>query len=496
MLGAGSAWAQKDQLTWDIDPALLSDVSVMTQQYFTGGNDVCSERFEEPASTAAGQWLAQLKTSTAGGSAFLSPYANVDVAALSHSGLDSSIQSAYLLGESVAGEILPDTFGDKGTGTSDGAVLKAAWPADGLADAGVLTSLASDGGVNTVVLSSGELSPSVGGGEDALAKTVNSVGNGMSLLVANSRITSLLGTAAAAKTAASQFALTQDFLAQTAMIAAEADTARSLVVAPPTGWNPSSGVANTLLSITRQAPWLHVTGLSALATQAAQLPSTTQVPAKQVSPAELSDTYLDSVAKAATGVSLFKDLLYQPPARQVDQLDGAVATLQSSAWRGSGSYGGSFVTAQLAWLPVVPRAQGADDRQQEAPACRAVGGDPRVRAERPGPADPGSGAGHHPARKPDHRGLGRDAEGTRGRNGHVQDVRALVYHRHDHRAATVGDAGRVAAELDRAAAERRGDAVRTVATYHYRRRARYPRADVGLPVAPQAARWRQEPWQC
>jgi hypothetical protein len=348
LLGAGSAWAQKDQLTWDIDPALLSDVSVMTHQYFTGGNDVCSERFEEPASAAAGQWLTQLKTSTAGGSAFLSPYANVDVAALSHSGLGGNIQSAYQLGESVAGEVLPDTFGDKGTGTSGGAVLKAAWPADGLADAGVLTSLASDGGVNTVVLSSGELSPSVGGGEDALAKTVNSVGNGMSLLVANSRISSLLGTAAAAKTAASQFALTQDFLAQTAMIAAEADTSRSLVVAPPTDWNPSSGVANTLLSITRQAPWLHVTGLSALATQAAQLPSTTQVPAKQVSPAELSDTYLDSVAKVQTGVSLFKDLLYQPPARQVDQLDGAVATLQSSAWRGSGSYGGSFVTAQLA----------------------------------------------------------------------------------------------------------------------------------------------------
>ncbi len=177
LLGAGSAWAQKDQLTWDIDPALLSDVSVMTQQYFTGGNDVCSERFaRRPRARPPSSGWRSCKTSTAGGSAFLTPYANVDVAALSHSGLDGSIQSAYQLGESVAGQILPDTFGDKGTGTSGGAVLKAAWPADGLADAGVLTSLASDGGINTVVLSSGELSPSVGGGEDALAKTVNGVG--------------------------------------------------------------------------------------------------------------------------------------------------------------------------------------------------------------------------------------------------------------------------------------------------------------------------------
>ncbi len=343
----------------------------------------------------------------------------MDVAALSHSGLDSSIQSAYLLGESVAGEILPDTFGDKGTGTSGGAVLKAAWPADGLADAGVLTSLASDGGVNTVVLSSGELSPSVGGGEDALAKTVNSVGNGMSLLVANSRITSLLGTAAAAKTAASQFALTQDFLAQTAMIAAEADTSRSLVdraahglgsrrLAWPTRCSRSPGTA----------PWLHVTGLSALATQAAQLPSTTQVPAKQVSRAELSDTYLDSVAKVQTSVSLFKDLLYQPPARQVDQLDGAVAALQSSAWRGSGSYGGSFVTAQLAGYlsyqehkvqMIASKKLLLAGQSGETPVSVQNGLDQPIQVQVMATT---------PARKPDHRGLGRDAQGTRRRNGH------------------------------------------------------------------------------
>ena len=44
LLDAGAAWAKTDQLTWDIDPALLSDVSVMTRPYFTHGNDVCSER--------------------------------------------------------------------------------------------------------------------------------------------------------------------------------------------------------------------------------------------------------------------------------------------------------------------------------------------------------------------------------------------------------------------------------------------------------------------
>ena len=347
LLDAGAAWAKTDQLTWDIDPALLSDVSVMTRPYYTHGNAECTERFLEKPSTAATQWLSQLKTSTAGGSAFLSPYANVDVAALSHSDLDPNIQAAYRLGQTVAGQILPQTFGTTGTGTGDGAVLKAAWPADGLADAGVLTSLANEGGINTVVLSSNEMRSTSAGAEDALARTVNGVGNSMSVLSANSRITSLLGRASTARTQASQFALTQDFLAQTAMIAAEGPGAsRALVIAPPTDWDPTPGVANALLSI--KAPWLHPTGLSTLATEASKLPSVTHVPAKQVSGAELSEAYLDEVGTVEANVSLFKDLLFQPPARRVNQLDGAVATLESSAWRGSGSYGGSLATGQLA----------------------------------------------------------------------------------------------------------------------------------------------------
>jgi hypothetical protein len=340
LLDAGSAWPQ-DQLTWDIDPALLSDVSVMTRPYFTHGNDVCSERTPEKPSEAATKWLSQLGTSTAGQPAFLTPYANVDVAALSHSVLEGNIEAAYRLGNTVAGQILPNTFGKDGTGTGDGTVLKAAWPADGRADAGVLTSLADDGGISTVVLSSGELSPESGGGEDALARTVSGVGTNMSVLAANSRLTSLLGTASATASAAGQFALTQDFLAQTAMIAAESPGAsRSLVIAPPANWDPSPAEATALLSITHGAPWLHPAALSALSAGAAKLPSASHIVPKQVSPAELSDAYLNQVGTVQASVSLFKDLLFQPPARQLNSLDAALAATESSAWRGKGSYGG------------------------------------------------------------------------------------------------------------------------------------------------------------
>jgi hypothetical protein len=340
LLDAGAAWSAGDDLTWAIDPALLSDVSVMTRPYFTHGNATCSERIREQPSPAAANWLTKLGTSVAGQPAFLTPYANVDVAALSHSELDRNIGTAYRLGATVAGQILPNTFGKDGTGTGDGSLLKAAWPADGRADVGVLTSLAEAGGISTAVLSDDELS-SGSPGENALAKTVNSVGTTMSLLLANSGITSLLGTASATPTPSGQFALTQNFLAQTAMIAAEQPgIERALVVAPPTGWDPSPAEANALLAITHGAPWLHPTGMSTLATAATKLPSTTHVPPKQVSGAELKDDYLDQLSQVQSSVSVFKDILYQPSAAQLNLLDAALAVTESSAWRGRGSPGG------------------------------------------------------------------------------------------------------------------------------------------------------------
>jgi Family of unknown function (DUF6049) len=349
LLDAGATWARTDHLTWDIDPALLSDVSVMTKDYFTQGNATCTDRFSHQPSTAAAKWLSQLQTSTAGESAFLTPYANVDVAALSHSGLEGNIATAYQVGDTVAGQILPDTFGKTGTGTGDGAVLKAAWPADGEADLGVLTSLAADGGINTVVLSSDLLtSPTASGGEDALARAVNGEGASMSVLLANSRITSLLGTASASASEAGTFTFTQDFLAQTAMIAAESpSTSRSLVIAPPTGWDPSAAEANAVLSFTKTAPWLHSAGLSTLAAAAERQPSAIHVPAKQVSGAELSDAYLDHLAPVQVSLSVFRNLLYRPSASQLDSLATALATIESSAWRGRGSYGGWLAMSQL-----------------------------------------------------------------------------------------------------------------------------------------------------
>lgn len=349
LLDAGAAWATEDNLTWDIDPALVSDVSVMTSTYYTRGNDVCSGRFKQQPSAAAKSWLAKLKTTTAGAPAFATPYANVDAAALSHAGLNSNLRSAYQLGQGVAGQLLPETFGSAGTGGEDTQVLKAAWPAGGVADGGVLANLAKDGGVSTVVLASGELPSATSRYDDALSKTTTAIGTPMSVLLADSGLTSLLGTAnAKAATPSGQFALTQDFLAQTAMISSEAPAlSRSLVIAPPPSWDPSPGEAKGLLSAAaHDAPWLSSASLSDLAAQAAKLPSKSPK-ANHVSPAELPASYVAGLRTASASLSLFTGLLYQPPATLTSTLDAALAGAESSAWRGKGLTRGWLASTYL-----------------------------------------------------------------------------------------------------------------------------------------------------
>jgi Family of unknown function (DUF6049) len=346
LLNAGLQGASKDDLTWAIDPALLSDATVMTHRYSTGGNAECTDRTGESPSPAAANWLTKL-AGTGGQPAFLTPYANVDAAALSHAGLDAALASAYQVGDAVASKILPDTFGSSADGTGSGTALSAAWPAGGTADAGVLTSLARSGGINTVVLNSGEMPTSTPPFDNALARTKTSTGASMSVLLADSTITGILGSASAGSSAGAQFAAVQDFLAQTAMVVAEGpNSARALVIAPPTGWDPSPAEAAELLKLTKQAPWLRPTDLGALATAAAKMP-VKRLPSRQLSGAELPADYISQLRLLDANLTLFENLLSDPPKPYLTSLAAAVAVTQSSAWRGRGSPGGWLAMTQL-----------------------------------------------------------------------------------------------------------------------------------------------------
>lgn len=336
LLDVGQQWATQDDLTWAVDPALLSDVKVMTNQYFVGGSSTCSDRQFQQPSVAAAQWLSLLRASTATEPMLFTPYADADVAALTSAGLQQITGTAYRLGRSVAATLLPGQ-----------ASVPIAWPADGAANASTLTSLARDGGASAVVLNSGQLASSDGPYDNALNATTVGNGTTMGVLLADSGITGLLGSVSASSSARAQFDTAQDFLADTAMILAEApNLQRSLVIAPPRHWNPSAAEAGALLSMTYSAPWLHKTDLSSLAAAAARLSTRAKVSASAPS-GGLGAGYIAQVATVNASAALYKDLLYRPGPNVLNSVDAAVAATTSVAWRGAGAAGGEQALINL-----------------------------------------------------------------------------------------------------------------------------------------------------
>jgi hypothetical protein len=333
LLTTGQTWAQRDRLTWVVDPALLSDADVMTGPYDVGGRPDCTGRQRERPSSAAASWLAALRQGTASQPMIVTPYADADVAALTHAGLDKNISTAYRLADSKTSQLLSHA--------GHGLI---AWPAGGTASAGVLTSLAHYGGASTVVLNSGQLKPR-GQYDDALNATKTSTGATMGALLADTEITKVLGSASASSPAAAQFAARQNFLAQTAMILAEAPNAqRSLVVAPPRRWHPSAAEASALLSMTT-APWLRATDLFTLAAAAGRLSAGSRLPTSAAG--ELSSKFTTQVAVADANADLYRNLLYKPHQAKLDTIDAAVTATTSAAWRGTGAAGGNHALVML-----------------------------------------------------------------------------------------------------------------------------------------------------
>jgi hypothetical protein len=344
LVAAGTSYPDAD-VTWVIDPALLSDVATMTSRHQVGGKPNCTGAPFSPASRAAARWLSAVKTATASQPTLLTPYANVDMTALVHQGLNADLASAYAAGDTVAGGILGRTF-----------TPTIAWPPGGTADLSVLTSLATTEGIGTVVLNSGEMPPAgtaVYEPDDAVSSITTGAGTSMHVLLADDTLTGVLkaaDTSSGALPASTGFAVRQRFLAETAMIAAEApDSDRSVVVAPPEDWSPPQALASELLSETVNAPWLEPATLNSLTTAPnsyRKLPRQAP-PASQESPGELSRGYLSEVKTAGAQLSVFESMLYRPPSSYLPSLNEALSAAESAAWRGSGDAQGLALARSL-----------------------------------------------------------------------------------------------------------------------------------------------------
>ncbi|MEV4470506.1 DUF6049 family protein [Nonomuraea salmonea] len=310
------AQSAPSSVTWVVDPALLDDLSAMTKGYQVKTKD---GKRSQPPSAAAGQWLTDMRTSLAASPVVALPYADPDVAALAHQGLDPQTRRAVELGGQKAQQLL-----------SAKAKTNLNWPAAGVLDPDALDLLAVSG-VNTVLLNSTNLPPQppVPTTPDAAA-TLDSVNGPVTALVADPELSRLFEPAGPT----SQALTRQRFIAETAMIAAEPGQTvpRSLVVAPSRRWNPNPALISSLLKTAGRLPWLQLTTLESLKPGKTSVPRAGLTYTDQNRKQELSGKYLDSVKESWSMAQLLSRVTTDGAP---SSFDAAVLRLTSSAWRDS-----------------------------------------------------------------------------------------------------------------------------------------------------------------
>jgi hypothetical protein len=381
LLAAGQSAGGRAMITWAIDPALLSDVSVMKQPYRVSARADCSGGKAEPPSRPAAAWLSDVKDLAGQQDFFITPYADVDMAAMTHHGLDGELTAAFTDGKVAAQQLLGRS--QRSTPAAPGVM---AWPADGVADYGVLEALAAQQKVQVMIMDSKLMPPAtatpVSYTPTAVTTTPNRFGGLMHVLLSDHEITQILSlrrnqipgvrpgparipaSVRAQIRQAAAFGKEQWFLAETAMIAAEpASTSRALVAAPPRRWDPSLSLASTLLDETATAPWLHPATLASIVADGPPpgSPARRRPPLHLVSRGELTGALLRQVRNPlAAQVRLLDSILTKGGQ---GYLSTAVDAVESSAWRGNRKaqrpaaqllrHELSFVTGKLAQVRIV-----------------------------------------------------------------------------------------------------------------------------------------------
>ncbi|MBG0814372.1 DUF6049 family protein [Planomonospora sp. ID82291] len=341
--GVAAAKGAAKGVTWVVDPALLDDVRALGKAHRvktgteTGtGTGTAAGTTGRPADATAARWLGALRTALAGSPVVATPYADPDVAALAHNGLDGTTRKGVAAAARTGRELLGRDV-----------VTDVAWPADGMVDHDGLDVLAV-AGVRSVLLSEAGLPPAVpavtvpGAVAPPPATTPNAVATLQSVsgpvqaLVADPVLSDIVGATASSP----DWALLnrRRFIAETAVISAEPVTGRRTVVAaPPRRWSPDPAYVTGLIETAASLPWLSPATLDAVkpgkvVTARAGLTYTDQDRGR-----ELGKKYLTGVRRIAERANLATSVTHVPAgAPETDdsaRFDLALLRLTSSAWR-------------------------------------------------------------------------------------------------------------------------------------------------------------------
>jgi len=332
LVAVGAQYSSRAGLTWAVDPSLLDGVQTMTRPHQVGatvGMTGCKPGASLPADRNASAWLANLRKATAGQPLFLTPYADVDVAALIRARNSADIHQAFKSADQAGHQILHRSAVPAHVPAGPGQFSAIAWPAAGTANGLVLSSFATQN-VNTVILAAPAVSP-LNYTPGAVSTRPTGIGHTLYALLADHQISALLGAHAASTKPGDAFHTSQLYIAETAMIASELpSTRRPIMVAPPQRWDPSKQLATNLLSDTVAAPWLQPSTVGQMVAQPAEhlYPRGTQSPASAELPAKL----LSDVSKLDHRIALLQSIRLKPD----PSLNRAVFAIESAAWRGKG----------------------------------------------------------------------------------------------------------------------------------------------------------------
>lgn len=315
-----AARTTKTPVSWLIDPSLVDDANKMAN---TDGYNIKGD-VDSPQSIAALNWLKSLHGAVTGAGDHLisTPYADPDVTALADRHMSGDVKLAAQQGTRA---MLDARLG--------GATPSTAMPPDSLpVDQATLTSLVASGS-RTILLSSAIL-------PDARAETFtpdpvvnkNVSGTPVKLVAYDDTLRKILSEPTS--TLGGTILAEQRFLAETAMITAEAPhESRTIVITPPRRWKPSATFATNVLKYTSGAPWLRPVPLSSVETL--KPTERTFQPQKSSSGPGLSKNYLKQVRDLSTDVNKFTSI-FEPPSSDFAL---GIARTESSAWNGQSRHG-------------------------------------------------------------------------------------------------------------------------------------------------------------
>jgi hypothetical protein len=328
-------------VNWLVDPDLIGTVTQMTEGYSLPTSSASSTSGTSAVagttgtSNAASQWLAAAKTATSSGQVWSLPYADPDIASLSHSStnLTSELTDAARLGTSDI---------SKGLGRTPSGTI--AWPADGQADAATLATARS---LNPSALLVSDSSVPLSTPNQTYTPTGHATVDGMSTAVSDSRIDAIFAgdpvDAAYNSGSNSQLLASQRFIAETALIALQRPLqSRTIVVEMPRSFAPTDTLVQALRTATG---WVHYVNLSTV-TGGSTDPNVTVGTAQRTQQAsqDRSAASMASVASLASRLSSFAAILSKP-IRVNGPYQPAVLRALATSWRTDPNGAAAFINA-------------------------------------------------------------------------------------------------------------------------------------------------------